>query len=281
MNSIDYSYRPKSYFGKTDKENGVTQASNWNFFRDEIHEQDDSWKRRIIPVIMPGNLPPLMRGEVEIASICLDSVNYDTDSIRARKGKERIRYRFLDEYNNQSAAGKASRTSIRPLTLGELLDFIFRAHPFFEILDFNFPGELEERLKFFIGESKFYPQFHDALVEKTIEHFFNEHCPDNEESREDMFYSLPEYEEEEEENTSSGCERTIPGLPSWIRTASEDDPIYRKGFVFGGTYSSRSRKNDPVKTEETQEEPMTIEEKYEEAALRLMKEKAPKPEAEQ
>ena len=129
MNSIDYTYRPKSYFGKTDKENGITQASNWNFFRDEIHEEDDSWKRRIIPVIMPGSLPPLMRGEVEIASICLDSVNYDTDSIRARKGKDRIRYRYLDEYNDQGAAGKASRTSIRPLTLGELLDFIFRAHP--------------------------------------------------------------------------------------------------------------------------------------------------------
>jgi hypothetical protein len=37
----------------------------------------------------------------------------------------------------------------------------------------NFPEELEERLDFFTGESEFYPEFHDALVEKTIEDFFS------------------------------------------------------------------------------------------------------------
>ena len=224
-------------------------------------------------------LPGFRSGEVEIARVSIKSTTYDVNSIRAKMGGTRIRYRFYDEYDGETTTGKTSRTSIRPLTLGELLDFMFRAHHFFKMLDRNFPGKLEEQLKFFRGESEFYPKFHDALVEKTTEHFFSKHCTDDEESMENIFQSAPH--PVEEKKASSGCKRRIPGLPSWIEEASVDDPIYTRGFVFGGTYSSRSRKNDPVKTKEPKKEPMTIEEEYEEAMLRLAKEKAPKPETEQ
>lgn len=70
--------------------------------------------------------------------------------------------------------------------------------------------------------------------------------------------------------------KPIPNMPSWIEEASEDDPIYKRGFVFGGTYSRNSSKSTPETTSQESKEPLTIEEAYEEAALRLAKEKAPK-----
>ena len=71
---------------------------------------------------------------------------------------------------------------------------------------------------------------------------------------------------------STTGKRIIPEVPSWIRISSEDDPIYKKGFVFGGTYSSNSSKNTPETASETKKEPMSIEELYEEALLKQAKE---------
>ena len=70
---------------------------------------------------------------------------------------------------------------------------------------------------------------------------------------------------------STTGKRIIPEVPSWIRISSEDDPIYKKGFVFGGTYSNSS-KNTPETASETKKEPMSIEELYEEALMKQMKE---------
>ena len=42
-------------------------------------------------------LPPLRKGEVEIARISLESTTDDQISIRARRGRERIRCRVVDE----------------------------------------------------------------------------------------------------------------------------------------------------------------------------------------
>ena len=71
---------------------------------------------------------------------------------------------------------------------------------------------------------------------------------------------------------STTGKRIIPEVPSWIRISSEDDPIYKKGFVFGGTYSSNSSKNTPETASEIKKEPMSIEELYEEALMKQMKE---------
>ena len=70
---------------------------------------------------------------------------------------------------------------------------------------------------------------------------------------------------------STTGKRIIPEVPSWIRISSEDDPIYKKGFVFGGTYSSNSSKNTPETASEIKKEPMSIEEEYEEAPMKLAK----------
>ena len=59
---------------------------------------------------------------------------------------------------------------------------------------------------------------------------------------------------------STTGKRTIPEVPSWIRISSENDPIYKKGYMFGGTYSRNSSKSSQAKTSETSKKPLTIEE---------------------
>ena len=79
---------------------------------------------------------------------------------------------------------------------------------------------------------------------------------------------------------STTGKRIIPEVPSWIRISSENDPIYKKGYMFGGTYSRNSSKSSQAKTSETSKKPLTIEEEYEEEVLRQMKEAAPSTESE-
>ena len=174
MNSIDYSYRPESYFGPMLADTRTIKRINGSVRRRLVKEstEDDltgvpkeltgevldevgikAWGR-IHPMFMGGEfLPGYMPGEVEIARICLKSTTYDVDSIRARMGAGRIHYRFNDEYDGETTTRKTSRTSVRPLTLQGLGDFIFTAKDLCEMLEMNFPEELEERLDFFTGES--------------------------------------------------------------------------------------------------------------------------------
>lgn len=84
----------------------------------------------------------------------------------------------------------------------------------------------------------------------------------------------------ESSGISETGKRTIPEVPSWIEIASPDDPIYTRGYVFGGRYSRNSSKSSQEKTSEASKKPLTIEEEYEEAALRITKERAPKTESE-
>ena len=66
---------------------------------------------RLHPSLMGGEyLPSLRHNEVEIARISLRSVTGDVISVRATKGKHRIYYRIVDEYNT----GHGTRSSIRP-----------------------------------------------------------------------------------------------------------------------------------------------------------------------
>ena len=154
MNSIDYSYRPESYFGPMLADTRTIKRINGSVRRSLVEEstEDDltgvpeeltgevldevgikAWGR-IHPMFMGGEfLPGYRSGEVEIARICLKSTTYDVDSIRARMGAGRIHYSFNDEYDGETTTRKTSRTSVRPLTLQGLVDFIFTAKDFFEL----------------------------------------------------------------------------------------------------------------------------------------------------
>jgi len=49
--------------------------------------------------------------------------------------------------------------------------FLLRGWPFFAVLRMNFGNDTERMLGFFQGESAFYPDFHEALVERVVEKF--------------------------------------------------------------------------------------------------------------
>ena len=127
---------------------------------------------RIHPACMGGEyLPSLSRTEVEIARITIASTTQDVTSVYARRGKNRIYYRVVDEYEGQTMSQKTRRTSVRPLTLGELESFFNGAWPIFGVLAHNFwryGFVLEDMLAFTKVESEFYPQI-DDLYERRIE----------------------------------------------------------------------------------------------------------------
>ena len=67
-------------------------------------------------------LPDRRDTEVEIARINIDSTTSDVTSVYAKAGKDRIRYRVVDEYNGDTLSEKRTRSSKRPLRRLLLLD---------------------------------------------------------------------------------------------------------------------------------------------------------------
>ena len=93
---------------------------------------------RLHPSFMGGEyLPDRRDTEVEIARINIDSTTSDVTSIYAKAGKDRIRYRVVDEYNGYTLSEKCTRSSKRPLSLGELIEFLLAAWPLQEVLEMN------------------------------------------------------------------------------------------------------------------------------------------------
>ena len=128
---------------------------------------------RIHPVFMGGEyLPDLLQNEVAIARITIASTTQDVTSVYARRGKNRIRYRVVDEYEGGTLSGRNTRSSARPLSLGKLESFFNGAWSIFEVLAMNFRDREYDRdqlLGFVVGvESQFYPQIGE-LYERRIE----------------------------------------------------------------------------------------------------------------
>jgi hypothetical protein len=64
------------------------------------------------PAFMGGEyLPDLKRNEVTIARITIASVTQDVTSVYARRGKDRIHYRVVDEYEGETLREKTTRTT--------------------------------------------------------------------------------------------------------------------------------------------------------------------------
>jgi len=101
----------------------------------------------------------------------LRSTTCDVTSVYARRLKNRIAYRVVDDYDGETLTANTRRTSIRPLTLKELVDFLLQGWPFLAVLAMNFGNDTKRMLGFFQGESAFYPEFHEALVERVVEEF--------------------------------------------------------------------------------------------------------------
>lgn len=89
---------------------------------DEIRDM----RGAIHPWFMGGEyLPDTYSNEVEIARVTLKSTTMDVISIRARRTKHRIVYKIVDEYPEYGFDyTKIKKTSIKPLTLGQLISFM-------------------------------------------------------------------------------------------------------------------------------------------------------------
>ena len=101
---------------------------------------------------------PHQRGQ--IAGVPIASTLQDVTSVFACRGKRRIYYRVVDEYNGETLSGRATRTSVRPLTLGELEE-LNGAWSILEILEMNFGDDGYEPdgiRNFASASSAFYPQ---------------------------------------------------------------------------------------------------------------------------
>jgi hypothetical protein len=108
-------------------------------------------------------LPNRHQQEVEIARIAIQSTTGDVTSVYARPVGKRIAYRIVDEYEGSTLSGRSERTSNKPLTMGQLMDFFLCAWDLCECLTCNFDSDLAGMLDFFTGESEFYPCFDEAL----------------------------------------------------------------------------------------------------------------------
>ena len=127
---------------------------------------------RIHPAFMGGEyLPDLRQREVMIARITIASTTQDVTCVYARRGRKRIRYRVVDEYEGETLTGCCERTSTRPLTLGELAEFFDGAWSIFSVLSMNFGhrGYDEGQMQRFVVEvsSSFYPEL-GALYRSRI-----------------------------------------------------------------------------------------------------------------
>ena len=116
------------------------------------------------PCFMSGEyLPTAGEQELEIARIHIQSTTGDVTSVYARPVGRRIAYRVVDEYGSETFSGRSQRTSNKPLTMGQLIDFFLGAWDLYRCLECNFDSNLERMLGFFTGESEYYPCFDDAL----------------------------------------------------------------------------------------------------------------------
>lgn len=123
------------------------------------------------PAFLGGEyLPELQPGEVEIARITIASTTQDVTSVYARRGKRRIYYRVVDDYEGETLAERRTRTSRNPLTLGELEAFFNQAWSIFDVLEMNFADsgyDLRRVLSFVVSvESSFYPQIQTLYLER-------------------------------------------------------------------------------------------------------------------
>jgi hypothetical protein len=195
---IDLDYRPASYFWALDRNvllpSGISGEARRKLFRARIeagstvHDGLDTelldkalreaWGR-LHPANMGGEyLPPLRKGEVEIARISLESVTADQISVRARRVRERIRYRVVDEYAETSTYSCHPASSDSSLSLGALIALMERASEggsiIFPILAMNMRGAsaVAELATFITVTSDFYADlggYYRALTDAWLE----------------------------------------------------------------------------------------------------------------
>ena len=207
---IDLKYRPNSYFWA--REHHITLLSDIKGAeRRKIYEsallsgdahlidpalvehaltaEDRAMQGRIHPNFMGGEyLPNQGAGEVEIARITIASTTQDVTSVYARQVGRRIHYRVVDEYSGGTLQGRSERTSLKPLTLQQLVDFFLGSWDLICCLDANFEsdGYPRNEVHDFIEDaySSFYPQF-GSLINARVNDWLDSVAVDSKGSRDE------------------------------------------------------------------------------------------------
>lgn len=189
--AIDLAYRPETYFWAHDKkitlssdikgaerkalyerlvEADETELASTLIQEPTLSRNDRESIGRIHPRFMGGEyLPDRLGEEVEIARITIASTTQDVTCVYAKRGKNRIYYRVVDEYGGDTL-NNPCRTSSKPLTLKQLTDFFIGAWDLIACLDANFEYEnyLREEVHDFIvdASSSFYAEFGELIHER-------------------------------------------------------------------------------------------------------------------
>lgn len=195
---IDPQYRPSSYFWA--RERGITLVSDIKgaarrkmyemalqngeadlftpaLTQHSLSSEDRRVQSRVHPALMGGEyLPDRRDHEVEIARIAIASTLHDVTCVYARPVGNRIHYRVMDEYGGDTLQGRASRTSLRPLSLSALTHFFFQGWDLYLCLEANFAhhGYPRDEVHGFIADasSSFYADFDDwvhALIDDWLD----------------------------------------------------------------------------------------------------------------
>ena len=195
---INLQFRPQSYFWAKDK--GIQllsdiKGANRRRIYEQALQQDDApdlspaltahalseddrrFIGRLHPSFMGGEyLPSTRKQEVEIARITIASTTQDVTCVYARPLGKRISYRIVDEYNGDTITGRQTRTSTKPLSLGELVSFFLQGWDLLGCLDHNFCeyGYPRDEVHGFIvdASSSFYSEFNEAITHE-IDNWLN------------------------------------------------------------------------------------------------------------
>jgi hypothetical protein len=192
---IDLDYRPRNYFWAVDLKVPLTSSIAGETRRQMVRalldwdtpipdgldaEVLDEAMREAWGAVHPSHmggeyLPPLCKGEVEIARISLQSVTCDQISVRARRSSKRIVYRIADEYESGyicRPAGSTCTLSLRKLTA--LMESACEGSSIiFRILNMNLRDSATAELEEFVSvTSDFYPdlgRYYRALTDAWLE----------------------------------------------------------------------------------------------------------------
>ncbi len=207
---IDLNYRPHSYFWARDHgiplisdikgaerrkfyeralEADLTELVDAELLQHTLPSEQRQAQGRIHPAFMGGEyLPDQRPGEVEIARITIASTTQDVTCVYARPVGRRIYYRVVDEYSGDTLDGRGHRTSLKPLTLGQLTDFFLKSWDLITCLDANFESHAYPRdeVHGFIvdASSSFYAEF-EELIRARIDEWLDRVTPPEEVTDED------------------------------------------------------------------------------------------------
>jgi hypothetical protein len=199
VSGIDLDYRPRDYFWATGLKipllSDIAGETRRQLVRELVEagrsvpdgldaavldEETRQMWGRLHPSNMGGEyLPPLRRGEVEIARVSLASVTADQISVRARRSGKRIVYCVVDEYGSDIATYVCRpASSVSPHPLRDLIALMESAREggsiIFPILN-NLEGGSStpaELTTFITVTSDFYPdlgRYYRALTDAWLE----------------------------------------------------------------------------------------------------------------